>query len=230
MALGLWRGDVLADYRFDEFAQLEIARLEELHLEAVEERMTAELAGGGAEDLVGELQALVAGHPLRERLRGQLMVALYRSGRQAEALEAMRIGRQMLVDELGIEPGPELRRLERMILAHDSELSADRPGPGLAGRLPAPPNETIGREGELAEIGELLLHSNVRLISLVGPGGVGKTRVALEAARTVAARFPAGAVHVSLDGAENAGVLVPEAASALGVVAGTAAGSASASP
>ena len=223
MALGLWRGDVLADYRFDEFAQLEIARLEELHLEAVEERMTAELAGGGAEDLVGELQALVAEHPLRERLRGQLMVALYRSGRQAEALEAMRIGRQMLVDELGIEPGPELRRLERMILAHDSELSADRPGPGLAGRLPAPPNETIGREGELAEIGELLLHSNVRLISLVGPGGVGKTRVALEAARTVAARFPAGAVHVSLDGAENAGVLVPEAASALGVVAGTAA-------
>jgi predicted ATPase/DNA-binding SARP family transcriptional activator len=223
MALGLWRGEVLADYRFDEFAQLEIARLEELHLEAIEERMSAELAGGGAEDLVGELQALVAEHPLRERLRGQLMVALYRTGRQAEALEVMRIGRQMLVDELGIEPGPELRRLERMILAHDAELSADQPGPGLVGRLPAPANETIGREGELAELGELLLHSDVRLISLVGPGGVGKTRVALEAARAAAARFPAGAVHVSLDGTEDAGVLVAEAASALGVVAGTAA-------
>jgi predicted ATPase len=90
------------------------------------------------------------------------------------------------------------------------------------GRLPAPANETIGREGELAEVGELLAHPDVRLVSLVGPGGVGKTRVALEAARAVAPRFPGGAVYVSLDGAENAGVLVPEAASALGVVAATA--------
>jgi predicted ATPase/DNA-binding SARP family transcriptional activator len=223
-ALGLWRGEALADYRFDEFAQGEIARLEELRLEAIEERMTAELARGGGEELVGELQALVAEHPLRERLRGQLMVALYRAGRQAEALETMRLGRQLLVDELGIEPGPELRRLERMILAHDSALGADRPGPGngLAGRLPAPANETIGREGELAEIGRLLVEPDVRLVTLVGPGGVGKTRLALEAAREVAASFPAGAVYVSLDGAEDAGVLVPEAASALGVVAATA--------
>jgi predicted ATPase/DNA-binding SARP family transcriptional activator len=222
-ALALWRGEALADYRFDEFAQNEIARLEELRMEAIEERIAAELAAGGGEDLVGELQALVAEHPLRERLRGQLMVALYRAGRQAEALEMMRVGRQLLVDELGIEPGPELRRLECMILAHDSALTADRPGPGLGGRLPAPANETIGREGELAEVGKLLVHPDVRLVSLVGPGGVGKTRLALEAARAVAGRFPAGAVHVSLDGAESAGVLVPEAASALGVVAATAA-------
>jgi predicted ATPase/DNA-binding SARP family transcriptional activator len=222
-ALALWRGEALADYRFDEFAQREIARLEELRVEAIEERLAAELARGRGEDLVGELQALVAEHPLRERLRGQLMVALYRAGRQAEALEVMRAGRQMLVDELGIEPGPELRRLERMILAHDSALAADRPGSGLVGWLPAPANETIGREGEVAEVGELLVQRDVRLVTLVGPGGVGKTRVALEAARGVAARFPAGAVHVSLDGAEDAGVLVPEAASALGVVAATAA-------
>jgi predicted ATPase/DNA-binding SARP family transcriptional activator len=221
-ALALWRGEALADYRFDEFAQGEIGRLEELRVEAIEERMAAELAGGGADDLVGELQALVAEHPLRERLRGQLMVALYRAGRQAEALETMRVGRQLLVDELGLEPGPELRRLERMILAHDSALTAERTGPGLLGRLPAPANQTIGREGEVAELSKLLVHPDVRLVSLVGPGGVGKTRLALEAARAVAARFPAGAVHVSLDGAENAGVLVPEAASALGVVAATA--------
>jgi predicted ATPase/DNA-binding SARP family transcriptional activator len=222
-ALALWRGEALADYRFDEFAQREIARLEELRLEAVEERLAAEVAAGGGEDLVGELQALVGEHPLRERLRGQLMVALYRVGRQAEALETMRVGRQLLVDELGIEPGPELRRLERMILAHDSALGADRPGPGPVGRLPAPANKKIGRGGELAEIGELMVHPDVRLVTLVGPSGVGKTRLALEAGRAVAGRFPAGAVHVSLDGAEDAGVLVPEAASALGVVAATAA-------
>jgi predicted ATPase/DNA-binding SARP family transcriptional activator len=221
-ALAVWRGEALADYRFDEFAQREIARLEELRLEAVEERLAAELAAGGGEDLVGELQALVAEHPLRERLRGQLMVALYRAGRQAEALETMRAGRRLLVEELGIEPGPELRELERMILAHDSALTAERQGGGLVGRVPAPANETIGRRRELSEIGQLLVYPPVRLVTLVGPGGVGKTRLALEAGRAVATRFPAGAVHVSLDGAENAGVLVAEAASALGVVAATA--------
>ena len=221
--LALWRGEALADYRFDEFAQLEISRLEELRVEAIEERVAADLAAGAGEDLVGELQGLVAEHPLRERPRGQLMVALYRAGRQAEALETMRVGRQLLVDELGLEPGPELRRLEQMILAHDSGLTAERSAHGLVGRLPAPANETIGRRRELSEIGQLLVHPDVRLVTLVGPGGVGKSRLALEAARGVAARFPAGAVHVSLDGAEDAGVLVPEAASALGVVAATAA-------
>ena len=221
-AIALWRGEALADYRFDEFAQREIDRLEELRMEAIEERLGAELASGGAEDLIGELHALVAEHPLRERFRGQLMVALYRAGRQAEALETMRGGRQLLVEELGIEPGPELRRLERMILAHDPELTADRPGSGFVGRLPAPANETIGRRAELSEIEQLLVSPDVRLVTLVGPGGVGKTRLAVEAARTAAARFPAGAVHVSLDGAENAGVLVPEAAAALGVVAASA--------
>lgn len=222
-ALGLWRGEALADFRFDEWAQREIARLEELRLEAIEERLAAELAAGRDADLVGELQALVLEHPLRERLRGQLMVALYRAGRQAEALETMRLGRQLLVDELGLEPGPELRELERMILAHDSALSADRPRTGLTGRLPAPANETIGRSRELSEIQELLVQPGVRLVTLVGPGGVGKTRLALEAARGVASQFPAGAAHVSLDGAEGADVLVPEASAALGVVAATAA-------
>ena len=131
-ALALWRGEALADHRLDEFAQREIARLEELRVEAIEERLAADLACGRDADLVGELGALVAEHPLRERLRAQLMLALYRAGRQAEALETMRAGRRLLVDELGIEPGPELRRLERMILAHDPELSADRPRAGIA--------------------------------------------------------------------------------------------------
>jgi predicted ATPase len=134
----------------------------------------------------------------------------------------MRAGRRMLVDELGIEPGPELRQLERMILAHDPELSAAPSGGGFAARLPAPANETIGRDVELAEIGELLVRPGVRLVTLVGPGGVGKTRLALEAARAVADRFPGGAAHVNLDGVEDTGVLVPGAAAALGVVAATA--------
>jgi predicted ATPase/DNA-binding SARP family transcriptional activator len=221
-ALELWRGEPLADHRYDDFAQLEIARLQELRVEAIEERMAAELACGRDADLVGELSALVAERPLRERLRGQLMLALYRTGRQAEALETMRSGRRLLVDELGIEPGPELRRLERMILAHDPELSAERPA-GLATPLPAPVNETIGRTGELAEIVQLLLRPDVRLVTLIGPGGVGKTRLALEAARAVADRFPGGAAHVNLDGVEDASVLAPEVATALGVVAATAA-------
>jgi predicted ATPase/DNA-binding SARP family transcriptional activator len=222
-ALALWRGEALADHRLDEFAQREMARLEELRVDSIEERMAAELACGRDADVVGELSALVAKHPLRERLRGQLMLALYRTGRQAEALETMRAGRRLLIDELGIEPGPELRRLERMILAHDPELSSEGSAAGLAARLPAPANETIGRSGELAEIGDLLVRPDVRLVTLVGPGGIGKTRLALEAARAVADRFPGGAVHVDLDGVEDAGVLVPEAATALGVVAATAA-------
>jgi DNA-binding SARP family transcriptional activator len=124
-ALTMWHGAALADHRFDEFAQRAILRLEELRMEAVEERVAAELATGRGADLVAELLTLVAEHPLRERLRAHLMVALYRAGRQAEALETMREGRRLLADELGIEPVPELRRLELMILAHDPALRID---------------------------------------------------------------------------------------------------------
>ena len=218
-ALALWRGPALADHRFDNFAQAEVERLEELRLEATEERLAADLEHGQAGDLVGELRALVAEHPLRERLRGRLMLALYRSGRQADALETMREGRRLLVDELGLEPGPELRRLEAMILAQDPELDAETVTNTLAAPLPSPANATIGREGELAEIGALLARNDVRLLTLVGAGGVGKSRLALEAARALNGRFSGGVAYVDLAGVDER--FVPAVGSALGVVADT---------
>jgi DNA-binding SARP family transcriptional activator/DNA-binding beta-propeller fold protein YncE len=121
-ALALFRGSPLAEFAFDPFARAEIVRLEELHLAALEERIDADLALGRHVDLVGELEGLVAAEPLRERLRGQLMLALYRCGRQAEALEAYRDARRMLVDELGLEPSEALHGLERQILSHDPAL------------------------------------------------------------------------------------------------------------
>ena len=123
-ALSLWRGQPLADLAYEPFAQTEIARLEELRLAALEERIDADLACGQHADLVGELEARIVEHPLRERLRAQLMLALYRSGRQAEALHAYRNARRELMDELGLEPGEELRRLEQAILQQDPELEA----------------------------------------------------------------------------------------------------------
>jgi DNA-binding SARP family transcriptional activator len=135
-ALALWRGPPLADFTYEAFAQTAIARLEELRLTALEERIDADLELGRHAELVGELEALVAEHSLRERLRGQLMRALYRSGRQSEALDVYRDGARLLREELGLEPSEELRRLERAILEHDASLAAEeRPAPAPA---PAP--------------------------------------------------------------------------------------------
>src|SRR5436190_9699807 len=121
-ALALWRGPPLADLAYESFAQAAIARIEELRLVALEQRLDADLALGRHADVVPELEALVAGDPLRERFRGQLMVALYRSGRQVEALEAYREARRALTAELALEPGPALQELERAILRQDPEL------------------------------------------------------------------------------------------------------------
>ena len=125
-ALAVWRGPALSDFAYEPFAQPETARLEESRLVVLEDRIDADLASGEHARLVGELEALVREHPLRERLQGQLMLALYRSGRQADALETYHIARDRLIDELGLEPGPELKELERAILAQDPALSAPR--------------------------------------------------------------------------------------------------------
>jgi DNA-binding SARP family transcriptional activator/ABC-type branched-subunit amino acid transport system substrate-binding protein/DNA-binding beta-propeller fold protein YncE len=146
--LALWRGPPYADLRYEAALQTEITRLEELRLTTLEERIEADLATGETSQLVPELEALVRGHPLRERLRAFLMLALYRSGRQAEALETYRHGRQLLDSEVGLEPGPELRDLERAILAHDPALD----GPQRAIR-----RTTRRRSGALLAAGGVLL-------------------------------------------------------------------------
>ena len=135
-ALALWRGPPLADFAYEPFAQTHISRLGELRLGILEQRIDADLTLGRHADLVGEVEALVAEHPLRERLRSQLILALYRSGRQAEALAAYREARRTLVEELGIEPGTELERLERQIPQHDPELDVAPLAPEAAGVLP----------------------------------------------------------------------------------------------
>lgn len=133
-ALQLWRGPPLSDFTYEAFAQAEISRLEELRVTALEERIEADLALGRHAGLVGELEALVTEHPLRERLRAQLMLALYRSGRQAEALAAYQDARLALVEELGIEPSRTLQDVEQAILRHDPALELER-------EAPAPPPE-----------------------------------------------------------------------------------------
>ncbi|MHA6618851.1 BTAD domain-containing putative transcriptional regulator [Pseudonocardia sp. DLS-67] len=180
-ALAIWRGPALADVRDEPFAVAAAARLDEERLAAEEERADALLALGGAElgPLVAELGQLVARHPLRERLRGLHMRALYRAGRQGEALAGFTELRAALVAELGLEPGPELTAVQRAILAQDPALQGPpaRPRPSIA----APLTELVGREDAVARVHEQLRAA--RLVTLTGPGGVGKTSLAVAVTR-----------------------------------------------
>jgi DNA-binding SARP family transcriptional activator len=188
-ALALWRGPPLSDFAYDGFAQAEIARLEDQRLACLEERIDQELDAGRHGELTGELEALVAQHPLRERLRGQLMLALYRSGRQAEALEAYQQARATLVDELGIEPGRKLRELHQAILNQDQTLDLNvRTSAGAERRAT---RGFVGREPELAELSAGLddaFAGRGRLVLLQGEPGIGKSRLADELSSRAAAR------------------------------------------
>jgi class 3 adenylate cyclase/DNA-binding SARP family transcriptional activator len=167
-ALDLWRGPALAEFAHEPFARGERIRLEELRLQAIEERVDADLALGRHARLVSELEALVAAHPFRERLRRLLMVALYRSRRQAEALEAYREGRRILVEELGIEPGRELQELEQAILRHDPSLDLAAESPQAA-PAPAPePPPTADPSAPLADGREERKVVSVLFVDLVG--------------------------------------------------------------
>jgi predicted ATPase/DNA-binding SARP family transcriptional activator len=209
-ALALWRGPALADARDAPFAQAQAARLEELRLGAIEDRAEAELALGRHRGLVAELQQLVAAHPLRERLRGQLMRALYGAGRQAEALAVFEDARRTLAEELGADPSAELAAVHLDVLRADPGLTArvdlaerQAAAPPAAHEAAAPPAEPeahappaepeapwqglpaqlttfVGRTEEVVRVGKLL--GEARLVTLVGAGGAGKTRLAIEAA------------------------------------------------
>jgi predicted ATPase/DNA-binding SARP family transcriptional activator len=174
-ALALWRGPPLLDFTYQAFAQGEIARLEELRLTALEARIEADLKLGQYADVVGELEWLVAAHPARERLAGQLMVALYHCGRQAQALDVYQRIRAHLDDELGLEAGPELKALQTDVL--NQSLTSEAP----VSRVPVPPTPTIGRADDLDRLAAELAPG--RLVTVIGPGGMGKTRLALEAGR-----------------------------------------------
>jgi predicted ATPase/DNA-binding SARP family transcriptional activator len=226
-ALSLWRGPALAGIALESNSRHEVQRLEELRLAALHDRIDCDLALGRHEHVVAELEALVAEHPLRERLRGQYMLALYRSGRQADALRAFQDARQLLVDALGLEPSPALLRLQKAILNPDRALDApagigqteleprrdDATGAATtigvavadavelarrrAPHLPGAPSILIGRRRELDELASLLT-GPARLVTVTGPGGIGKTRLALAAAEKVADTFAEGARFVSL--------------------------------
>jgi predicted ATPase/DNA-binding SARP family transcriptional activator len=237
-ALALWRGPALADVADAPWAAATVGRLSELRLAALEDRIDADLALGRGPELVAEVEALATEHPLRERLRAQLMRSLYAAGRQADALAVFEDTRQALAASLGIDPSPGLAAVHLAILraelptgplpwqggqadSRDADSSAGRPdkilrpdgGAGITGgNLPAQLTSFIGRDDELSRVTKLL--AETRLITLTGPGGAGKTRLAIEAGASLVA--PDGVWFVPLAPVSNAQDVAPAVLAAIG--------------
>jgi predicted ATPase/DNA-binding SARP family transcriptional activator len=234
VALGLHRGEPLCDVACEGSVAHWRRALEEKRLQALLLRVEADLAAGAAGELVAELESLVSEHPFEERVWGQLMLALYRSGRQAAALDAFARARRGFAAELGLEPGEQLVRLHARMLGHDRSLllapggdgaaagdrPVDRPSPP-ASSLPGAVTQLIGREPELAVLQALLADPHVRVVTLIGTGGVGKTRLCLELARRLEAEYPDGAVLVRLERLTDPALVAAEIAGALGHRDGT---------
>jgi DNA-binding SARP family transcriptional activator/Tfp pilus assembly protein PilF len=212
-ALALWRGPVLADVASQLLQHDQVPRLDQLRFQAQERRIDADLHLGRHADLIPELHALAAEHPLRERFHAQLMLALYRCGLPAEALAAYRSARAALIEELGTEPGSELRELHQQILTADPALAMPEPDGSAAGdssliprQLPRPVPQFVGRDQELAALTQSLeqaahaASAAVVISAIGGTAGVGKTALAVHWAHHVADRFPDGQLHVNLRG------------------------------
>jgi predicted ATPase/DNA-binding SARP family transcriptional activator len=215
-ALALWRGAPLADLAGESSSRTTARELEERRLGAQELRNDALLALGRHDEVLSRLDRLVAEHPYRERLRAQQILGLYRAGRQTEALAAYQAARSAWIDELGVEPSPALQDLERSVLRHDPSLAPPDVRPAATARLPVPPTPLVGRRLESAAVVSLLC-SEARLVTLVGPGGTGKTRLALAVAEELAPVFAGGAVFVDLSGVLEADLFLPTVAQSLGV-------------
>ena len=233
----MWRGEPLADFATQPWASVEAARLIQLRLAALTERSELALQLGQHVEVAAELEPFVAEDPTHEQLVGLLMTALYRSGRQADALQRYQRTRSVLVDELGLEPSAALRSLHQRVLQHDAELAgppAEQPNTVRHGRsgqarrgadestfrrpgaaVPAAVEDLVGRETELDVVNRLL--SAGRLVSLIGPGGSGKTTVAFAAARAVQAAYPDGAWVAHLAAVRDADEVPLAVADALGV-------------
>ncbi|MGW6443639.1 BTAD domain-containing putative transcriptional regulator [Lentzea sp. NPDC055074] len=213
-ALSLWTGDPLADCRPGEWTRQESARLTDLRMDATEELMECSLALGEHAAVAPLVNALVEQHPFRERLWVQLMIALYRCGRQAESLAAFQRARGVLVDELGIEPGPRLRDLEQAVLTADPRLDLPERTPVLVrGNLPADRSSFVDRP-ETEHVADLIRRH--RLVTLIGVGGVGKTRLAMHVARSE--QPPDGVWLVELAALRDRALVPHAVAEALGVV------------
>ncbi|HEU4422266.1 MAG TPA: BTAD domain-containing putative transcriptional regulator [Pilimelia sp.] len=204
-ALALWRGPAYAEFADEDFARAEAGRLEELRVTAAEDRVEAALALGRPEDAVVRLEPLVVEHPLRERPHAQLVLALYRGGRHADALRVYRDYRERLDDELGLAPSAALRRLEADVLRQAPGLAqpateaqpAEPPVPARPGRgLPVSPLPLIGRAEAVSTLRELV--RTARVVTLIGPGGVGKTSLAVQVATGAASTYPDGGWLVEL--------------------------------
>lgn len=217
LALGLWRGPPLHGLTDTPWFSAEARRLEALRVDALEEQFEAALALGDHREIVPALRAALEEHPFRERVWGHLMLALYRSGRQAEALEAFHEARRMLSEELGLEPSLELRRVQEAILTHDPAIAPVPVGWTRRGNLPAASTSFVDREEEVADVVELLREH--RLVTLTGPPGVGKSRLALEAVRSLGSEIRDGVWLVDLSraaGVEDVPRLVAQAVDARG--------------
>lgn len=219
-ALALWRGPALADVADQAFARLEANRLEEARLAALEDRIAADLALGRHAELIGELDVLTAEHPLRERLWAHRITALYRSGRQADALAAYRRLRERLADELGIDPSPELQQLERMVLAQDEALAPVPTREHLREiNLPTYRTAFFGRRSEIEALDRTL--NDHQLVTVTGVGGCGKTRLAIEAASQLAAGFAHGTYFVDLGSISDADLVLQTIAAGVNMAMGT---------